>query len=233
MPPCGFGNRLLYYYNLRQEAHKKGCDFFCVPWGGYSLFEGQAKLLGQYPPQQPYEIAQLALGEQFFHYSDLSTREIFKLIDKPLVESNTCAIHFRGTDFHSWNPNAILDYEYYSNSVDQIKDSIVAFRLFTDDNNLESYKKIKNKLDNEGLIYTEGQNTHDRQYYIEDFASMTECDHIISSPSTFCICAGFIGNVKKIIHCKKWVMDRSEKNDKFWIDLLNGGNNNYSVWRFI
>ena len=62
---------------------------------------------------------------------------------------------------------------------------------------------------------------------------MSECDYIISSPSTFCICAGFIGRQKQIIHSKDWVEYRLSKDDKFWIDLNNGGNEDYSLYRLI
>ena len=58
---------------------------------------------------------------------------------------------------------------------------------------------------------------------------MTECDSIISSPSTFCICAGFIGKNKYIIHSAKWAKDRADKRDKFWSGILQGGNFNYPI----
>ena len=62
---------------------------------------------------------------------------------------------------------------------------------------------------------------------------MAECDYIISSPSTFCICAGFVGRQKKIIHSKKWLENRIKVGDKFWVDLYNGGNEDYSIWRLV
>ena len=62
---------------------------------------------------------------------------------------------------------------------------------------------------------------------------MSECDYIISSPSTFCICAGFMGKHKKIIHSENWVKDRVNKVDKFWYDLYNGGNEDYSLYKLI
>jgi len=62
---------------------------------------------------------------------------------------------------------------------------------------------------------------------------MTECDYIISSPSTFCISAGFVGKNKKIIHSKDWIEKRVSVNDKFWTDLKSGGNDDYSTWRIL
>ena len=167
-PRCGFGNRILYYYNL-------------------------------------------------------------KLKEKPTVLKSTCAIHFRGTDFHQWNPNAVLGFDYYYDSIEEVRGLVDSFALFTDDPNLPSVTMVKEHLSSQGINFTEGG----RENYINDFSFMSECDYIISSPSTFCICAGFIGKQKKIIHSKNWVEDRASKNDKFWVDLLNGGNEDYSIWRLI
>ena len=60
---------------------------------------------------------------------------------------------------------------------------------------------------------------------------MTECEYIISSPSTFCMTAGFIGKKKRIIHSEQWLLDRINHEDKFWIDLCNGGNRDYKIWK--
>tara|TARA_R110000824_G_scaffold66016_3_gene171545 strand:+ start:4374 stop:5093 length:720 start_codon:yes stop_codon:yes gene_type:complete len=232
MPPCGFGNRLLYYYNLRQEAHKRGCNFFSIPWNGHEFFEGN--MLGDYPPSNDeYESMQFCLGDKFYDSTQLSTRAVFQLKKKPSVMHGTCAIHFRGTDFYSWNSQAVLSYEYYYKSIEEVKDYVSQFAVFTDDRNLESFVRVKDKLNTEGFKVIEGQNTHDRKFYIEDFSYMTECDWIISSPSSFCVAAGFIGKHKKIIHCEQWIENRIEEKDKFWIDLYNGGNNDYFIWRLI
>jgi hypothetical protein len=231
MPPCGFGNRLLYYYNLRQEAHEREWGYFCNPWHGHQFFEGN--MLGKISEGDRYEILNFCLGERFYSYDKLSTRDIFKLKEIPDVRSETCAVHFRGTDFHTWNPKSILNYEYYYDSINEVKDSVSNFVLFTDDVDLESFKKVKYYLDTINFEYSFGENTNNRQHYIDDFSYMTECDWIISSPSTFCISAGIIGKQKNIIHSKNWVMDRIIKEDKFWVDLYNGGNEDYKLWRLI
>ena len=83
------------------------------------------------------------------------------------------------------------------------------------------------------MPFSFGENTSDRRNYLNDFSVMSECDWIISSPSTFCICAGMVGKEKKIILSKKWVENRKSKNDKFWTELSNGGNNNYKLWELI
>jgi len=224
-PSCGFGNRLLYYYNLRQEAHKQSCDFHCVPWNGHHLFEGN--VLGSDTVEGTH--LGFCLGERFYTYDGLPTRDVFKLKNKPMVSESICAIHFRGTDFHQWDKNAILGYDYYYDSIQEVKDSVDAFVLFTDDPSLSSFIAIKEYLSNENINFSEGNGYN----YITDFSIMSECDYIISSPSTFCICAGFIGRKKQIIHSKGWVEYRVSKDDKFWIDLNNGGNEDYSLYRLI
>ena len=62
---------------------------------------------------------------------------------------------------------------------------------------------------------------------------MSECDLIISSPSTFCITAGFITKDKKIIHSKKWIDNRVEAEDTFWFDLVENNNSNYKIWKTV
>lgn len=230
-PSCGFGNRLIYYFNLRKEANNQKCDYFSVPWEGYQYFDGN--MLGTFPPNEKYTTLDFCLGDKFYSDDKTKTRDIFKLKNIPNVPADTCAIHFRGSDFFTWNPKSILNVEYYYDSIDIIKDKIKNFVLFTDDENLKSYNEIKNFLEKNNINFFVGDNTSNRQNYINDFSYMSECDWIISSPSTFCICAGFIGKKKNIIHSKEWVEYRIESEDKFWIDLYNGGNDNYKLWRTV
>lgn len=231
MPDCGFGNRILYYYNLRQQAHKMNCEFLCAPWDGHQHFQGN--LLGDYKPKmgEQYQFLSFCLAEKFYDYNKLPTREVFKLKISPVLQQNTCAVHFRGTDFHHWNPNSILDSEYYLNSIEETKELVDTYILFTDDYSLDSFNKVEEYLKSNNMNYFLGKNTKDRRNYISDFSNMSECDYIISSPSTFCISAGFVGKNKKIIHSKKWIESRVKEDDKFWVDLQAGGNEDYSVWR--
>ena len=215
-PNCGFGNRIIYYFNLRQEAYKKNDNFFCIPWDGYQYFEGN--LLGSLTTQN-IENFDFCLGDRFFGYSELSTRDVFKLKNKSFVGNNSCAIHFRGTDFHEWDPESILDSKYYINSIKEIEKDVEIFYIFTDDQNLKSFQNAIKYLQDKKINHVFGQNTSNRNNYIQDFKIMSECDYIISSPSTFCISAGFIGKNKKIIHSKQWIDSRINKEDKFWCDL--------------
>ena len=227
MTSGGFGNRLLYYNNLRQLAEREGETWSCVPWDGFQFFKGDM-LNGS---QRANQILNLCLGEKFFEWSSTSTRSIFDLKVKPKVEENSVAIHFRGTDFFQWNSDAVLGEDYYLNAIDEV--SSETFYIFTDDEELTSYKTVVEYLKKKSKNIKFGMNTSDRTNSIQDFSTMSECDYIISSPSTYCICAGFIGKKKKIIHCKTWVDDRVNKEDKFWVDLNDGGNEDYSLWKLL
>jgi hypothetical protein len=119
------------------------------------------------------------------------------------------------------------------NGIEETKSDIDTYALFTDDYSLESYGEVEKYLKENNLNFFLGKNTSDRRNYISDFSIMTECDYIISSPSTFCISAGFVGKEKKIIHSKKWIEQRVEADDKFWMDLQSGGNENYTAWRIL
>ena len=231
MPNWGFGNRVLYYYNLRQYAQVNNYDFFCPPWDGYQHFLGN--MVGNLDIRKPVEHLPPCLGEKFFWDSGISTREVFKLKQERHMTGNNCAVHFRGTDFFKWNARAVLNKEYYLNAIDEVKGDTDGFILCCDDTNLESFKAVCKHLEQENIFYYVGENTHDRTKYIEDFTTMSQCDIIISSPSTYCISAGFIGKEKKIIHTKEWLDYRVEEDDKFWVDLYNGGNEDYKLWKMV
>jgi len=74
---------------------------------------------------------------------------------------------------------------------------------------------------------------NNKEHYLKDFAQLSDCDVIISSHSTFCICAGFLEKEKKIIHSKKITQYFVENRDKFWIKFSQGGNKYYKLWKLI
>lgn len=177
------------------------------------------------------------LGDLFYDYlftnpnNCIKIKEEYKLsnLDKN-DEITNVAIHFRGTDFESWNKDAILDINYYLNAIDFIKEKEtknLIFHLFTDDLSLDSYKKVIKYLHSQKFMYKLGNMS---QEAIFDFYTMSECDIIISSPSTFSIWAGIIGKEKKIIHSEKWINNRINFDDKFWIDLKKSNSDIYKLW---
>jgi hypothetical protein len=35
------------------------------------------------------------------------------------------------------------------------------------------------------------------------------------------------------LHSKEWVEKQINNDDKFWIELYNGGNEDYSIWKLV
>ena len=228
-PDWGFGNRLLYYNNLRQLAHKNNSKWSSVHWEGQQHFHGN---MSGSEGNTSFHL-QPCLGEKFFEWNSVSTRDIFSLNEKKNVPKNTAAVHFRGGDFFAWNKDAVLDKNYYLKAVEEIKNQVDHFIIFTDDESLDSYNEVEMYFEDNDISYDIGQNSSNRFEYIEDFSTMSSCDYIISSPSTYCVCAGFIGTKKKIIHSEDWIKNRVEAEDTFWVDLHNGGNDDYRIWKLI
>ena len=226
-PEWGFGNRILYYNNLRQLAKKENVNWSCIPW------EGSNHFLSLTPPCNTGDWdLKPCLGEMFFGYHSIPTRDIFEFTQAVKSDGKKrAAVHFRGGDFHQWNIDAVLSSDYYLDAVKLIENEVDEFLIFTDDESLKSYNDVEIYFEDKGIAYDIGDNL--REDYIGDFKKMTDCDYIISSPSTYNICAGFIGKHKKIIHSQEWIDNRVKVNDKFWVDLNNGGNDDYSIWRLV
>jgi hypothetical protein len=228
MPQFGFGNKLLYYFNLRKAARESNQKYHCDVFDGMDLFGD--KLTGD-PPVENFSDFALCLGEKFFSGDFLDSREIFRLNGEREAEERVGAVHFRGTDFFTWNPESILETTYYISAIEEVFEEVDSFQLFTDDAELESFRAVKTYLDERKKVYSLGQNTSNRSEFKKDFVNLANCDLIISSPSTFCISAGFVGKRKKIIHSEKWILSRIQKSDLFWVGLNEGGNENYKLWK--
>lgn len=178
------------------------------------------------------------LGDFFYEYIFSDPNDFIKIKDKykllKLKEDKVhIAVHFRGTDFESWNKDAILDVDYYIDSIDFIRHQEsheLVFHPLTDDLTLDSYHQVIQYLNENNLCYQLGNTTQEAIY---DFHKMSECDIIISSPSTFSIWAGILGKRKKIIHSEKWINNRLINNDKFWIDIDKSNNKIYKLWEKI
>ena len=85
MTSGGFGNKILYYNNLRQLAARENEEWSCVPWEGSQIFNGDL-LNGS---QSGDSSLNLCLGERFFEWRTVPTRTIFELKQKPIVEPNS------------------------------------------------------------------------------------------------------------------------------------------------
>jgi hypothetical protein len=257
---CGgrFGNKILHYNNLAQIGKYLEIDYTSVSYepysklnllndykGGYNL-EINANVIKKlskenfkdfYNERYGGKIVNLlpCLGELFFYF-DHNTREIFNVPEPNYkLDTNTknIGIHFRGTDFHTWNPESILDREYYINCIEDTLDTNTKYYLFTDDKKLKSFKEIINYLTEKDINFELGYTTKNGGDFIHDFLQLCQTDIIISSPSTFAICAGIMGKEKECFHSKKWVESRKRVNDKFWVDLTRNINNNYILKKIL
>jgi hypothetical protein len=184
-------------------------------------------------------VLQPCLLELFDVFNSVSTFDIFTLKKNDIVSDEVLVgIHFRGTDFKLWDDKAILSFEYYKESIDFIKNEIkenFIFVILTDDKDLASYKLTLDYLSELGLSYKLG----DINDFKEDFYLLSQCDYIISTPSTFCIAASFCGKKnKKIIHNRWFVVDYKNSSDYFrdifWKNLITtNNNNNYKLYKLI
>ena len=206
----------------------------------------------------------------FFKLTKIDPREFLQLKDvyKPNLNKDfiRVGIHIRGGDIRGADGNGgreIHPPEYYIESIklieEEFKDKKIKYHVCTDDKSFDTYLITTNYLIDNDLDFEEGFDSIKNKTiqdsdkdFIYDFGLLTECDILINSSSTFCICAGFLGKKnKKIIHSKEW-LDRNLNHtlwhangdpeyirkmqlniDQFWIDLYNGGNEYYKLWKIV
>jgi hypothetical protein len=250
------GNQILHYNNLVQLSHIFEQDSLSLSFTNNHLFNlnNLSKNTNQIKIDETLTSDMLLKGdfliddkknylidtclyELFFKYNKKSTFEIFKLNrNLPFEPKKQISIHFRGTDYKIWDPNSQLNSEYYINSIDYITKTIndeYFFKIFTDDTSLKSYNDTLSYLTDNKKDIRMGN----KEDVCEDFISLSNSEYIISSPSTFCICAAFCGKKdKKIIQSEKWMKYKLESDyirDIFWKELNNGGNDDYKLWVLI
>ncbi|MFA5886398.1 MAG: hypothetical protein WC863_01315 [Patescibacteria group bacterium] len=178
------------------------------------------------------------LGNVFFDYLFFPPQNFIEI--KPnyqkeftFITTNKLVIglHFRGTDFAAWNARASLKFNYYQKAIEYCLANFpgqkLVFVLFTDDQNFPAYLETSHFLQNNKQEFYQSDNLN---LPIIDFYQLSQCDVLISSPSTFAILAGVIGKPKKIIHSQEWLDYMTEQNDPFWVKLRQTDNPYYSLW---
>lgn len=199
----------------------------------------------------------------FYKLTHTNPRNFLQIKDeyKPKFKDNTInvGVHFRGGDkLRVSNGREIHSIKYYIDGIKIIldDDSVDTIHVCTDDVNFKPYVEFinyvkKNITDVELKL---GPSTNRNDEHIYDFALLSECDYLLSNSSTYVVCAGFLGKEnKKIIHSKDWI-NKSLVGDKyvkwgnyteeypktywtefdnFWIDVNNGNNDYYKVWKII
>lgn len=252
--PGRFGNRILHYNNLAQLGKFLNIEYNSIKYEPYKRFNllnnfsrahqstidadliksmNREDFKDLYFSKYKNRVVNLTpcLGELFFHFN-YNTREIFETpLPEHKLSSDTVnvGVHFRGTDFREWKSESILDTDYYINCIDDTLTTNVKYYIFTDDKELPSYIEVLSYLQDKGINFKLGHSTESGGDFMEDFLQLCDTDILISSPSTFAICAGFMGREKECYHSKKWVETRISSNDHFWCGLLQADNINYKL----
>jgi len=180
------------------------------------------------------------LGEVFFDYlffdpnEFVTVKELYKVNFKFHRKNKiVIGLHFRGTDFPAWDPNAALKFDYYEAAINYclayFDDQEIVFAVFTDDYEYPAYVQTLSFIESIKDMQIHFGDKDALPVY--DFCKMTQCDVLISSPSTFAIFAGVLGKRKKIIHSKQWLDYAVGRNDIFWVKLARTDNSYYSLWK--
>ncbi len=201
----------------------------------------------------------------FYKLTHINPREFLQIKDefKPNFKDGEThvGVHFRGDDILFKNGNngrEVHKFIYYKNGFDEIvRDTdITCVHLCTDDLTFFTFKQFE-KYIRKNFSHIDvklGPASDSRLPHIHDFALLSECDYLLSSSSTYPVCAGFLGKEnKKIIHSMDWINKNLVGDayvmwgnytkdypksywtgfDNFWIDLYNGGNDYYKTWKII
>ena len=273
-----FGNRILQYNSLMQIARLSDTEASCSKWEGQDFFKDlvveKSSTNQQFPlswkdvlnsdiislpKDRDFYIDDPAycLHNVFYKITRSDPREFLKIKDvhrKNLSQEKVnVGVHFRGTDIlgADGNHGREIHYpKYYADSIELVEGDCenTHYYLCTDDLAFDSFIETVQFLKDKNLNFSFGNDLD----YFGDFVTLSECDILISSSSTFVVSAGFIGKEdKKIIHSKDWinknlnhehwhetpdpqsVREQQISLDNFWVDLYNGGNEFYNVWRFV
>ena len=272
-----FGNKILHYNSLAQLGALYGRPISCGAWEGHEYFtdlktardlekeqlflswqeileHDNLKLAEEYE----YELDPYCLHNSFWKLTHQDPRTFLQIKEahKPNLPKDkiNVGIHFRGTDILGADGNhgrEIHSAQYYRDAINFVTEQLgdVLFHLCTDDLNFKSYQETVKYLQMKNLRFKKG-NVHN---YWDDFATLSECEVLIASSSTFVVCAGFLGvENKKIIHSMEWIQKNLDHTlwhpykedppevrktqlsfDNFWVQLYNGGNEFYHAWEFI
>jgi hypothetical protein len=254
-----FGNKVLYYLNLRGLSQVCQVPWYCQQWEGGKLFNNKdfdnnfleksiiitreefkqikIKEIIKYSKKFNIILRPPMLGSVFFSIFKNDKSLISNILSKDINTKNHIGIHFRGTDFKSWNPKSILPIDYYINSIKFIEDHYSnkeEYIICTDDHSLNSIKGVIKYLNDKNIKWSYGPNSNPNLLngFLGDYNILKSSKFIISSPSTFSITAGILSNAN-IIHSKNWVNERSSLDDKFWKDLDENKFETYNIFKKI
>lgn len=222
-------NTRVKFHSLPWHLSSSYLDSSGVP-GTKHDFEAMLNNLAQ--RKKCLRISNTFLGETFFQSTTVDPREFFPLLmPEPRTSEDAVfkiGMHFRGTDFKTWNPKSILSPEYYLDSFEYLMKSKgsenCTVTIYTDDLHLNSIKVVTDKLRDHVPLEISSASSP-----TSDLRNLAGCKAIISSPSTFAIWAGIFSTKSVIIHSKEWVTERAKLGDDFWVKIAQGGGTFYKV----
>jgi len=255
-----FGNKILQYNTLLQIANKYNIDASCCNFHEDRYFKNilsskpilkdkkkellfckkiiDEENLNFNNKYYTLDDPAYCLHNTFFQVTNKDPREFLQLKEeyKPKINNDYyyVGLHLRGGDIIKKDGNngrEIHEFNYYKNSINYVienfKDKKIVFYICTDDKNFKSYLETVNYLKENNLDFKLGN----IDSYIHDFGILSECDILINSSSTFCLCAGFLGKKDKfIIHSKNWI--NKNINHEKWNDNKNGKILDYRIIEF-
>jgi hypothetical protein len=158
------------------------------------------------------------LGEVFYKFLSTDPRRMFypelkyhKDLSENKVDSSRVAFHFRGTDFHDWKPEYVLDIAYYRRALKQLNLSPETTDLFTDDPLHPTVLQLKD----EGIV----GRVISRADHGSDFWNLANYETLVISPSTFAVWACLLGTHKTVIYDTNWFAKEGQK-ELFWKRFL-------------
>ena len=165
------------------------------------------------------------MGNRFFDVTYLNPKDMIRLNSESVEITNKfrevkqvrVGIHFRGADYSSWDSNAVMDPSYYLDALDYLSQQVdfntADLSLITDDPEHRTCREISKRWN---CTYGSFRNPS------SDFFNLSQCDYIISSPSSFVFWASAFGKEKKMIYSKKWLDYKTGNGDMYWTKLRAG-----------
>jgi hypothetical protein len=179
-----------------------------------STSEVESILLESLSKDKDVVLAKSVLGEVLDKYFYQNFSAVFQPLKKfeNLVSqhrSNSVALHFRGTDFSSWDSSAIMDLDFYFRAIQNssLSDGWEG-HLFTDDPGHKVVLELLKKFKNVQLKSSKDQ--------YSDFWKISNYAEIIATPSTFVLWAAMLGRPSKIFIDMNWVGKRVAGGEAFW-----------------
>jgi hypothetical protein len=165
------------------------------------------------------------LGETFARFaapgSDLAIKNRAQLCQVHRNRSpgkNLVTVHMRAGDFRTWDPDAILPADYYITAINRVEEDFgpLKIRICIDDTTHPGLAETEKYIRQRGIERVEVDCLSPFEC---DFAAMASSRVLISSPSTFAICAGLLGT-PEVIHNRAWINNRISRNELFWEKVM-------------